>query len=97
MDIPQEPLCMEIYRKKAGPQSCDTRFVRACAVETHMDIPQEPRCMEIYRELAGHRWYHLDSTPSFNCYRKNPFSVATLFGELKDTNVGKWFLDIDRI
>ena len=34
-------------------QSRDTRFVRACAIETHMDISQEP-FVEIYRELAGH-------------------------------------------
>ena len=44
---------VEIYRKNAGPQSRDTRFVRACAIETHMDISQEP-FVEIYRELAGH-------------------------------------------
>ena len=25
-------------QENAGPQSRDTRFVRACAVETHMDI-----------------------------------------------------------
>ena len=50
------------------------RFVRACAVEMHTDISQEPFCAEIYRENAGRAGYHLD-------YRKNPFSVATLFGK----------------
>ena len=75
-----EPFCVEIYRKSAVRQSRDTRFVRACAVETHMDSSQEPFCVEIYRELAGHGWYHLDETPGRNTYRKNPFSLATLFG-----------------
>ena len=51
----------------------------------HMDILQEPFCAEIYRENAvrddrGHR-YHLEWTPGLNPDRKNPFSVATLFGE----------------
>ena len=32
---------VEIYRKNAGRQSRDTRFVRACAVETHMDTSQD--------------------------------------------------------
>ena len=42
MDISQEPVCLEIYKKNAGPQARDTRFARACTVETHMDISQEP-------------------------------------------------------
>ena len=29
---------VEIYMKNAGPQSRHTRFVRACAVETHINI-----------------------------------------------------------
>ena len=78
---------MEIYRQNAGPQSRDTRFVRACAVETHMDISQEPFCMEIYRKNAARAVYHhLDQTPGLNCYHKNPFSVATLFGEQNYSN-----------
>ena len=35
---PQEAVCVEIYRKNAGPRSRGARFVRACAIETHMDI-----------------------------------------------------------
>ena len=46
MDIWQEPLRVEIYRKSAG-------LVRACAVEAHMDIWEEPFCEEIYRKNAG--------------------------------------------
>ena len=37
--------------------------------------------VEIYRKNAARAGYHLDQTPGLNCYRKNPFSVATLFGE----------------
>ena len=44
-----------MYKKNAGPQSRDTRFVRACAVEMHMDISEseEPFCVEIYQGNAG--------------------------------------------
>jgi hypothetical protein len=49
-----------IARKNAGPQSRDTRFVRACAVEMHMDISEEPFCAEIYRKNAGRSGDHLD-------------------------------------
>ena len=51
---------VEIYKKNAGRQSRDLRFVRACAVKTHMDISQEPFCVEIYRENARRPGYHLD-------------------------------------
>ena len=81
IDISQEPCCMEIYRRNAGPQARDTRFVRACAVETHMAISQEPFCMEILKKNAGRPADHLHQTPGLYCYCKNPFSVATLFGE----------------
>ena len=43
-------------------------------------------CVEIYRKNAARAGYHLDQTPGRNCYRKNPFSVATLFGELKHSS-----------
>ena len=38
-------------------------------------------CMEIYTKNAPRAGYHLDQTPGLNPHRKNPFSVATLFGE----------------
>ena len=60
-------------------------LVRVCAVETHMDISKEPFCVEIYRKNAGRPGDHLDQTPGLYCYRKNPFSVATPFGEIYDT------------
>ena len=63
------------------PNPRHTIFVRACAVETHMDISQEPFCVEIYRQNAARAGYHLDQAPGLNTHRKNPFSVATLFGE----------------
>ena len=43
----QEPLCTEIYRKKAGPS--DPHFLRACEIETHVKISQEPLDTEICR------------------------------------------------
>ena len=36
MDISEEPFCMEIYRKNAGPQSRDTRFVRSRNAHGHL-------------------------------------------------------------
>ena len=36
------------------------RFVRACAVETHMDISQEPFCAEMYGRNAARDSDHLD-------------------------------------
>ena len=67
MDMSEEPFCMEIYRKNAGPQSRDTRFVQACAVKTHMAISQkiseEPFCMQIDRKDAGPPGTHIDQTP----------------------------------
>ena len=38
---------MEIFMKKGRGHLREQRFVRACAVETHMDISQEPFCVEI--------------------------------------------------
>ena len=37
----------------AGPGVREARFVRACAVETHMDISQKPFYAVIYRKNAG--------------------------------------------
>ena len=38
---------LEICRKSAVRQACDTRFVRGCAVEMHTDMSQEAFCAEI--------------------------------------------------
>ena len=56
MDISQEPVCMEIYRKHPGQPGRGHRFMRTCAVQMHMDISPEPFCLEIYRETAK-RYY----------------------------------------
>ena len=58
-------------------------FVRACAVETRMDIAQGPFFAVIYKKkcrtlFRPPRLKHR----AFYCDRKNPFSAATLFGEL---------------
>ena len=53
MDMSQEALCAEIYRKSSVRQARDTHFVRAFAVEMHMDMSEEAFCAEIYRENAG--------------------------------------------
>ena len=71
-----------IDRKNAGPVFRGQRFVRACAVETHMDISEERLFVVIYRQKCPH------TTPptsiehrAFYPYGTNPLSVATLFGE----------------
>ena len=84
MGMSQESFCAEICRENAVSVSRGKHFVRACAVEMHkmhMDRSQEAFCAEIYRENAKRDRYHLDWTPGLNTYRKNPFSVATMFGE----------------
>ena len=72
---------MMMLRRKTIPKPAKAHFVRACAIETHMDISQEPFRVEICRKKAVRAGYHLDQTPGLNHHRKNPFSVATLFGE----------------
>ena len=91
MDVSKEPFFAEIYRKKAAHSFRARHFVRACAVETHMDISQEPFCVEIYRENAGPPGEVNTSIEhrAFYTYRKNPFSVATLFGEKVTSGSGK--------
>ena len=53
-------------------------------------MSQEAFCAEIYRENAGRYRYHLDWTPGLSTYRKNPFSVATLFGEWNLAKLLTW-------
>jgi hypothetical protein len=59
----------------------------------HMDMSQEASCAEIYRENARRDRYHLDRTPGLHTYRKNPFSVATLFGEKLFKNKRSMFFE----
>ena len=42
VNISQEPLFAEIYRKNAVPQNLGPHFVRACAAEMHVNISREP-------------------------------------------------------
>ena len=50
----QELFCVDIYRKSAGPGVRVARFVRACAVETHMDISQAAFYAENLQEKLPH-------------------------------------------
>ena len=70
---------MDIYRENVGRDSRGQRFVRACAIEMQMDMSQEQFCMD---NLQG-KCQALPIPPRLNTYRKNPFSVATLFWEKK--------------
>ena len=49
MGISQEPLYGNL-QETARPQSHDTRFVRACALEMHMTFHKN-HCMDMYREI----------------------------------------------
>ena len=53
LDMSEEPLCLEIYRKSAQAQNLDAHFVRACTVDMHVNISQEPLYTEIYRKNAA--------------------------------------------
>ena len=39
---------MRAQQRKADPKNREARFVRACAVETHMDMSQEPFCGNLH-------------------------------------------------
>ena len=63
---------MENYRENAGRVSRENRFVRACAIDTHMDsdISHESFCFEICKEIKTCRTlpiqYNLDKAPGLN-------------------------------
>ena len=59
-------------------QDREARFVRACAIETHMDIAQEPFCVENYSKNAGPQ------------SRKSHFAWK-LTGKMPDPNSGTAF------
>ena len=71
---------LNALRHHATSRLCSTRFVRACAVETHFDIIQHHdvavNTTQNARGQAGHR----DLAPGLYSYRKNP-TLDTLFGE----------------
>ena len=62
MGISREPFCVElIYRKNAGPLFRGARFVRACAVGTHMGISHaRPSLCGNYKNNPAHYAAHLD-------------------------------------
>ena len=60
---------MRAQRRKADPKNGKARFVRACAVETHMDMSQEAFCVEIHRKNAGPG--SLQEAFCVDLYRKN--------------------------
>ena len=74
--ISQEPLCTEIYRKNAAPQTRGPHFVRTCAVEMHFNIsgknkdgkrPQTRVCT-----LIKYRFYFYSNlSVRTHCLRKN--------------------------
>ena len=42
VNISQEPIYTEFYRKNAAAQNLGAHFVRACAIEMQVNISQEP-------------------------------------------------------
>ena len=83
MDMSQEPFCVEIYRENAAHYFQGPHFVWNLQETTRMDIAQEPFCVEIYRKNAARPPCppRSNTGPFISCNRKNPSSVATLFGE----------------
>ena len=76
-----------IYRKNAGPQFRGPHFVRTCAVETHMDSSEDNYRKKMPDPYSGHDVNTSIEHRALNPYRKNPFSVATLFGEKSIYNI----------
>ena len=82
--ILQEPFCLEIYKNNAGPQSLDTRLVRACAIEPHIHISQQPFCVEIKRKNARPQSFdYLFSTSlrSRNAHKHFTTSILEIYEE----------------
>ena len=76
---------MEIDRKMPFNLSGARILDRDLQGKMHMGISQEPFCVEIYRKNAAHCPPTSIEHRACNPYRKNPFSVATLFGEFHGT------------
>jgi hypothetical protein len=65
INISQEPLCTEIYKKNAAAQNLGPHFVRA-AIGMHLEISQEPQ------ENAAAQLEHLDQAPAFTATVRTP-------------------------
>ena len=72
INISEEALHKEIYRKNAADQNRDPHFVRACGVETHVKISQEPLYTETYRKNAAAQSEHPDQAPAFTPTVRTP-------------------------
>ena len=85
MDMSQERFCVEINQKMPHTLSGARLLHGNLQEKTHMDISQERFCLEINQKRAhtfsGARVNTSIEHRASVTYRKNPFSVATLFGE----------------
>ena len=72
VEMSEEPLCLEIYRKSAQAQNLGAHFVRTCAVEMHVNMSQEPLYTEIYTQNAGAQNERPDQTSAFTLTARTP-------------------------
>ena len=78
----QDPFCMEIYRKNAAHPFPGTHFVwRFAGKDAHGQCTRAILCGNLKEKCRTRPCPPRPNTAPFYSYRKNPFSVATLFGE----------------
>ena len=74
------------YRKNAASQDRDNRFVRACAVETHMDMSRQAFYAKKYKKHAGDQRVNL----GLNSYGKDPSMWKHMFWGITKENRLHW-------
>ena len=82
MDMLEEPFCVEIYRKNAAHTFTGTHFVwKFTGKNAHGHCTRAILCGNLQEKCRTPPSPPGPTRAPFYSYRKNPFSVATLFGE----------------
>ena len=89
MDMSQEPFCVEIYRKNAAPAFPGAHFVwKFIGKNAHGHCTRAILYGNFHQKSRKPPSPPGPTRAPFYSYRKNPFSVATLFGEKLDLTTG---------
>ena len=72
---------MMMLRRKTDPKTGKHTLCEPAQSKRAWTFHKSHFVWKFTEKNAAHAGYHLDQTPGLNPHRKNPFSVATLFGE----------------
>ena len=84
VNISQESLHTEVYRKNAAAQKRDPHFVRACAVEMLVNISQESLHTEVYRKNAAAQNWDPHFVRACSRHACQHFTRVTSYGSLQE-------------